>query len=133
MWYLWLFGDHVEDNLGHFTFAWFYFFFGVIANLAQLVVDPASTIATVGASGAISGILGAYLVIYPQARISILIPLILIFPIIQVRAWMFLIFWFLLQLQGGAAALFISGANIAWWAHVGGFLAGVILAKIVKH
>ena len=133
MWYLWLFGDHVEDNLGHFTFASFYFFFGVIANLAQLVVDPASTIATVGASGAISGILGAYLVIYPQARISILIPLILIFPIIQVRAWMFLIFWFLLQLQGGAAALFISGANIAWWAHVGGFLAGVILAKIVKH
>ena len=99
MWYLWFFGDHIEDCLGSLDFAYFYFLCGIAANISQIFIDPASAVPTIGASGAISGVLGAYLVLYPRARISLLIPLFLFFPIIQVRAWVFLVFWFLLQLN----------------------------------
>jgi membrane associated rhomboid family serine protease len=132
MWYLWLFGHSVEDCLGRLSFTWFYILCGVAANLSQTIVDPASTVPTIGASGAISGVLGAYFLLYPRARISTLIPLFLIFPIIQIRAWLFLIFWFLLQLQSGALALFTAGSGIAWWAHIGGFIAGMALVKLIK-
>ena len=111
MWFLWFFGDHVEDCLGSLNFAYFYFLCGIVANISQIIIDPASTIPTIGASGAISGVLGAYLVLYPRARISLLVPLFIFFPIIQVRAWIFLVFWFLLQLQSGAMALFTSGGQ----------------------
>lgn len=132
MWYLWIFGDNVEDCLGRLRFIYFYLLCGIIANLAQVIVDPASAVPTIGASGAISGVLGAYLVLYPRARISMLIPLFPFFPIFQIRAMFFLIFWFLLQLQSGALALFTTGANIAWWAHIGGFVAGMALVKMIK-
>jgi len=132
MWYLWLFGHSVEDCLGRLSFAWFYLLCGVAANLSQIIVDPGSTVPTIGASGAISGVLGAYFLLYPRARILTLIPLFLIFPIIEVRAWLFLIFWFLLQLQSGALALFTAGSSIAWWAHIGGFVAGMALVKMIK-
>ena len=130
MWYLWIFGDNIEDCLGKTRFLYFYLICGIIANLSQIVVDPGSTVPTIGASGAVSGVLGAYLMLYPRARISVFIFILL--PIIQVRAWLFLPLWFLLQLQNGTAALFMSGANIAWWAHIGGFLAGLVLARLMK-
>lgn len=131
MWYLWIFGDNVEDCLGKLRFTGFYLLCGVIANLAQIVVDPGSVIPTIGASGAISGVLGAYLRLYPRARIATLIPF---FPflIIRIPAMIFLAIWFLLQLQSGAIALFMAGSNIAWWAHIGGFAAGFALARILK-
>ena len=122
----------IEDCLGRLNFTWFYLLCGVAANLSQTIVDPASTVPTIGASGAISGVLGAYFLLYPRARISTLIPLFLFFPIIQIRAWLFLIFWFLIQLQSGTLALFTAGSGIAWWAHVGGFIAGMALVKLIK-
>jgi membrane associated rhomboid family serine protease len=131
MWYLWIFGDNVEDCLGKTRFLYFYIICGIIANLSQMVVDPGSTVPTIGASGAVSGVLGAYLMLYPRARISVFIFILL--PIIQVRAWLFLPLWFLLQLQNGTLSLFMSGANIAWWAHIGGFLGGMVLARLMKH
>lgn len=132
MWYLWIFGDNIEDRLGKFRFFFFYILCGVLANAAQVIVDPLSPVPTVGASGAISGVLGAYLMLFPTARIATLIPLFPIFPIIQIPALLFLPVWFLLQLQQGALALFTSGAGIAWWAHIGGFAAGFVLVRIVK-
>ena len=132
MWYLWIFGDNVEDCLGKLRFVFFYLLCGVAANLAQVVVDPASTVPTIGASGAISGVLGAYLTLFPRARISTLIPLFPIFPVVRIPAVLFLAVWFLLQLQNGAISLFMAGTNIAWWAHIGGFAAGFVLARIVK-
>jgi membrane associated rhomboid family serine protease len=131
MWYLWLFGHSVEDCLGRLNFIYFYLLCGIAANLSQIVVDPGATVPTIGASGAISGVLGAYFLLYPRARISTLIPLFLFFPIIQIRAWLFLIFWFLLQLQSGLT-LFTTGSSIAWWAHIGGFVAGMALVRTIK-
>lgn len=132
MWYLWIFGDNIEDRLGKFRFLFFYILCGVLANAAQVIVDPLSPVPTVGASGAISGVLGAYLMLFPTARIATLIPLFPIFPIIQIPALFFLPVWFLLQLQQGALSLFTAGAGIAWWAHIGGFAAGFVLVRIVK-
>ncbi len=132
MWYLWIFGDNIEDKLGKIRFLLFYILCGVIANAAQIVVDPGSTIPTVGASGAISGVLGGYLMLFPRARIATLVPLFPIFPILQIPALLFLPLWFFLQLYQGAAALFMAGANIAWWAHIGGFVAGFVVVRIVR-
>jgi membrane associated rhomboid family serine protease len=132
MWYLWIFGDNVEDYLGKLKFIYFYLLCGVGANLAQTIVDPTSTIPTIGASGAISGILGGYLILFPKAKVSTLIPIFPLFPIIQIPSMVFLVFWFLLQLQSGALSLFMAGANIAWWAHIGGFVAGMALISLMK-
>ncbi len=132
MWYLWIFGDNIEDRLGKARFLLFYILCGVIANAAQIVVDPGSTIPTVGASGAISGVLGGYLMLFPRARIATLVPLFPIFPILQIPALLFLPLWFFLQLYQGAASLFMAGTNIAWWAHIGGFAAGFVLVRFVK-
>ncbi len=132
MWYLWIFGDNIEDRLGKPRFLLFYILCGVIANAAQIIVDPGSAIPTVGASGAISGVLGGYLMLFPRARIATLVPLFPIFPILQIPALLFLPLWFFIQLQQGAAALFMAGTNIAWWAHIGGFAAGFLLVRIVK-
>jgi len=132
MWYLWIFGDNIEDRLGKFRFLFFYIMCGVLANVAQVIVDPTSRVPTVGASGAISGVLGAYLMLFPTARIATLIPLFPIFPIFRIPALLFLPVWFLLQLQQGTLALFSVGTGIAWWAHIGGFASGFVLVKIVK-
>lgn len=134
MWYLWLFGDNVEDFLGRFRFLWFYACCGLAANLAQLLLDAGTTTPIIGASGAISGVLGAYLVTFPWARILTLVPLPIFpfFALLPVPALFFLAFWFLLQVQQGALALFMTGTNVAWWAHIGGFLTGIILAKTYK-
>jgi membrane associated rhomboid family serine protease len=126
MWYLWLFGHSVEYCLGHFNFLFFYLGCGVIASLTQVLFDPSSPLPIIGASGAVSGILGAYAICFPTARIKTLIPIIFIFTIIEVPAMLFLGLWFFLQLQSGALSMG-AGSNVAWWAHIGGFAAGMLI------
>jgi membrane associated rhomboid family serine protease len=132
MWYLWIFGDNIEDRLGKVRFVLFYLLCGIAANAAQILVDPGSAVPVVGASGAISGVLGGYLMLFPKARIATLVPIFPIFPILQIPALLFLPFWFLLQLWQGAASLVVAGGVVAWWAHIGGFVAGFALVRNVK-
>jgi membrane associated rhomboid family serine protease len=135
--YLWVFGNNVEDSMGRGRFLGFYLLCGVLAAAAQMVVDPGSPIPMVGASGAISGTLGGYLVLHPHAHVKTLIP-ILIFPwIVSVRAWVILIFWFLWQVLSGLPQLMslrseVSG-GVAVWAHIGGFVAGVLLVRLFRN
>lgn len=135
MWTLWIFGDNVEDRLGRPRYLLFYLASGCAAGGLQWAVDPASTVPTIGASGAIAGVLGAYLLLYPHSRILTLIP-ILFYPLfLHIPALLYLAVWFLLQLGSGLLAFGqdSTGAagGIAWWAHVGGFLAGLLLVKVV--
>lgn len=134
--FLWVFGNNVEDSMGRVRFLAFYILCGLAAAAVHVLVAPTSPVPTVGASGAISGALGAYLLLYPHVRVKILIP-ILIFPwIVHVRAWVVLIWWFLWQLLSGLPQLMqlrseISG-GVAVWAHVGGFVAGMILVRFFE-
>jgi membrane associated rhomboid family serine protease len=128
MWFLWLFGNNVEDSMGHVRFAVFYLLTGLAATAAHIFVTPASMVPVVGASGAISGVMGAYLVMHPKVKIQTLFIFIIIFRIIRVPAWFVLLLWFGLQvLAGWNDPMATSG--VAVWAHVGGFVAGVLLAK----
>lgn len=125
LWFLWLFGDNVEDVYGHFGFLAFYLFAGVCAVLFHIALEPSSNVPTIGASGAISGILGAYVALFPRIRIRTLIFIVIFIQVISVPAVVFLGLWFLVQLlevtnRGGA------GGGIAFGAHVGGFLAGLM-------
>ncbi len=127
MWTLWIFGDNVEDEMGPWRFLAFYLLCGLAASLIHIYTNPDSTIPTIGASGAIAGIMGAYFVLFPRARIIIMIP-IFIFPFFfDVPAVFFLAFWFMEQLFSGTFSILsphMSG-GIAWWAHIGGFMAGM--------
>ena len=128
MWSLHIFGDNIEDRLGPLRYLGFYLLAGVLSGLVHLVLHPQSQIPTVGASGAIAGVMGAYFLCYPGSRILTLIP-IFIFPwLVEIPAFIFLGIWFVLQFLGAAGADGAAG-GIAWWAHVGGFLAGVVLLK----
>jgi membrane associated rhomboid family serine protease len=124
---LWIFGDNVEDRMGHGRYLVFYLLAGLAANLAQTWASPASPLPLVGASGAIAGVMGAYLVLFPRSRILVLIPIIIFFDIIEVPAVFFLGFWFLFQLLGGVGSLAAAGTTggVAFWAHAGGFLTGI--------
>lgn len=124
LWFLWVFGNNVEDAMGHRRFVAFYLICGVAAALAQVGADPDSTIPMVGASGAISGVMGAYAVLYPRVRIHTLVVLVIFFFRVSVPAWVMLGYWFLLQL--GSARVDPMG-GVAFWAHAGGFLAGALL------
>jgi len=127
MWYLWIFGDNVEDRVGHGRFMVFYLSCGIAAALGQVVVDPNSTLPTIGASGAIAGVMGAYFVLYPRSRVLTLIPLIVLMPIVEVPAIVLLGFWFVMQLfNAGTIAMTTSsrGGGVAFAAHVIGFVAG---------
>ena len=129
MWYLWIFGDNVEDRLGHGRFVAFYLLCGIVAAFGQILMNPDSTLPTIGASGAIAGVMGAYLVLYPHSRVLTLIPLIIYWEIIELPAIFLLGFWFLMQLfSAGAIAVTAStgGGGVAFMAHVAGFLAGVL-------
>src|SRR3982751_2086572 len=129
MWYLWIFGDNVEDRVGHGRFIVFYLLCGFVAALGQVAVDPSSTLPTIGASGAIAGVMGAYFVLYPHSRVLTLIPLIIIWDIIELPAIMLLGFWFLMQLfSAGAIAVTAStgGGGVAFMAHVAGFVMGAV-------
>ena len=131
MLYLWVFGDNVEDAMGHGGFLLFYMLTGVIAALAHVATQPTSTEPLIGASGAIAGVLGAYLVLYPRARVTSLMILFPFIRLIDLPAVLVLSLWFLLQLYQGLATLGTSGvATVAFWAHVGGFIAGAVLVLI---
>lgn len=132
MLYLWIFGNNVEDAMGHMRFLIFYFACGIAAALAEGIVNPHSALPMVGASGAISGVLAAYVLIYPRARVTVIIPLgILLYPT-KISAVYVVGFWFVLQLLNGVGAS--AGApGTAWWAHVGGFAAGFLLTPFLSH
>lgn len=131
MWFLYIFGDNVEDRFGHLGYLIFYICCGVAASLVHLISDPGSNIPTIGASGAIAGVLGAYFLWYPGAQVKALIPLGPLLRIMVVPAPLFLGFWFLIQLVQGATASVGEGGGVAWWAHVGGFVAGLGGAALV--
>ena len=126
MLYLWVFGDNVEDAMGHVRFLLFYLLCGVLAALAQLGIDPASTTPLIGASGAISGVLGAYLILHPKAKV--LVPVVVI-PL-YLPAWLLLVFWFGFQFVALANG---GGSNVAWWAHIGGYVAGAALVPFFRY
>ena len=135
MLFLWIFGDNVEDRLGHVRFVLFYLLTGYIAFFAQAWTNPASTVPSIGASGAISGVLGAYLVLYPRARIVTLVFFGFFFRLLEVPALVFLPIWFLIQFISGVESLSIAAAGnaggVAWFAHIGGFLSGVVLLPLL--
>ncbi len=131
MLYLWIFGDNVESLLGHFRFLVFYLLSGLGAAMSYVLVDPNSTVPMIGASGAISGVLGAYMIHFPKARVHVLVFLIWFIRVIRIPALVVLGFWFVLQLVNGVGALGTGqSGGVAWFAHVGGFVAGILLVLI---
>jgi membrane associated rhomboid family serine protease len=134
MWYLIIFGDNVEDRMGRLRYFIFYTLCGVVAALLQVAAAPRSTIPMIGASGAIAGVLGAYLLLYPRARVSTVIPIFFFIRIVWLPAVVVLGGWFLVQLLNGLAMLNVEMATggVAFWAHVGGFVAGMVLMPIFR-
>lgn len=131
MWFLWVFGDNVEDRLGHFSYLVFYLVCGIGAGLAHVVMNLGSRVPSLGASGAISGVLGAYIMLYPGARVLTLMPLIIFWFTVEIPAFIVLGWWFLIQFLSGISSVGArSSGGTAWWAHIGGFLLGVGLVKI---
>ena len=127
MWILFIFGDNVEDRMGSGRYLVFYLLSGVAAGLLQAFLLPESSVPMVGASGAIAGVLGAYLILFPRARILSLVPILFIFTLIEIPAVVFLLFWFASQLFSGFLSLGgASGSGVAWWAHIGGFVFGLL-------
>ena len=134
MWFLWVFGDNVEGVLGHVKFAVFYIICGLAATMSQLFVDPSSTIPMVGASGAIAGVLGMYMIRFPHARVHVFAFIIIFFTTFRVPAMFVLGFWFFNQLTNGLGSLgFDTTGGVAWFAHIGGFITGVMLNQAFKH
>jgi membrane associated rhomboid family serine protease len=130
MWFFWIFGNNIEDSMGHARFVVFYLLSGLAAALTQVLMNPASLVPMVGASGAISGVMGGYLVLYPRVRVFALVPLVFIMTTVALPAWAMLGYWMLLQFFGVLDSFGREGGGVAFWAHVGGFVAGVILIKL---
>ncbi|MBI9075677.1 MAG: rhomboid family intramembrane serine protease [Desulfatibacillum sp.] len=128
MWMLYIFGDNVEDRLGHFRYLAFFLACGVLAGAAHMVSAPYSKLPTVGASGAIAGVMGAYFLLHPRAKVLTLIPIIIIPFFVEIPAFFFLGFWFVMQFLNAAGS---ASGGIAWWAHVGGFIFGMILVRLI--
>ncbi len=132
MWFLWVFGDNVEGRLGHVAYAALYLGTGIIAGLCHLIVNFDSPAPTIGASGAIAGVMGAYLYMFPRSRVMTIIPMLFLWPVIELPAPVFLGIWFLLQFWNGASGVVgQEAAGVAWWAHIGGFMAGLACAAAV--
>jgi len=133
MWVLWIFGDNIEDYLGHFTYLVFYLLCGVAASIAHVLLNANSGVPSVGASGAIAGVMGAYFLLYPRARVLTVVPVFFLF-FWWLPAWIVLGYWFLIQFFSGAATSVAyssqTSGGIAFWAHVGGFVAGIVLIKV---
>ena len=130
MWALFIFGDNVEGRMGPGRYLIFYLLSGVVASLTQVVIDPASRLPMVGASGAIAGVLGAYLILFPSARVLTLVPLFFLPWFVEVPAFIYLGIWFLLQFLSGVLALDMSTmGGVAYWAHIGGFVCGLLLVR----
>ena len=130
MWFLYIFGDNVEDRLGHIGYVLLYLATGVLAGLSHYVVDPSSPVPTIGASGAIAGVMGAYAWFYPHAKVQALLPIIIIFTTFVLPAPIFLGIWFLIQTFSGVQSLG-GETTVAWWAHIGGFVAGAAAAYTI--
>jgi membrane associated rhomboid family serine protease len=129
MWSLYIFGDNVEDRLGHVRYLAFYICCGIASGVSHFVLNSHSTLPTIGASGAVAGVMGAYILLHPTAKILTLIPVIFIPLFVEIPAFFFLGFWFLLQFINAAGST-AGGAGIAWWAHVGGFVFGMLFLKL---
>lgn len=131
MWVLWIFGDNIEDYLGHFRYLLFYLLSGMAASFTHIILNANSQVPSVGASGAIAGVMGAYFVLYPRARVLVWFPPIFLF---HIPAWLMLGYWFFSQFISGAATSIAettqSSGGIAFWAHVGGFVAGILMIKL---
>ncbi len=130
MWFLWVFGDNVEDRLGRVRFLLFYLACGVAASALHVFFNLDSNIPTIGASGAIAGVLGAYVLLYPRAKVLTLIPIFILITTAWIPAYVFLGLWFLFQWWGAQSSLFGGAGGVAYWAHVGGFLAGMALLLV---
>jgi membrane associated rhomboid family serine protease len=132
LWTLFIFGDNVEDRLGHGRFLGFYLLSGVVAGLAHSLLASGSTLPTIGASGAIAGVLGAYFVLFPSARVLTFVPLLILPWLVEIPAFVYLGIWFLSQISSGLLDLGAAGAfaGIAWWAHIGGFVFGALTALL---
>ena len=137
MWFLWIFGDNVEDTLGHGRYLLFYLLCGILAALVHVAFNPDSRVPTIGASGAIAGVMGAYLVRFPHARVLTLVPVAVFLTTVEVPAFFMLLYWFAIQLVSGIGSIgytSVSQGGIAWLAHVGGFVAGALLILVFpKH
>ena len=134
MLFLYIFGDNVEDRLGHLRYACFYLLCGAAAGVAQVYAIPGSTFPMIGASGAIAGVTGAYFLFFPTARVVTLVPIFFFFQIVEIPAVVFLLLWFLMQLMYGMATMSAAGqivGGVAWWAHIGGFIFGMIAAPLL--
>ncbi len=135
MWFLWIYGDNVEDVLGHGKFVLFYLLCGVAAAMVHVLLNPYSRIPTVGASGAIAGVMGAYMVKFPRSRILTLVPIFIFLTTIEIPAFVMLLYWFAIQIFSGIGSIGfsnISGGGVAWFAHVGGFVAGIALIYAMR-
>jgi len=132
MWFLWIFGNNIEDSMGRPRFAVFYLLCGLAAAMAQVLTSPNSPIPMVGASGAISGVMGAYLLLFPKVRVYALIFLGFFFTSVGMPAWVMLGYWFLIQLVSGLVSYGGEAGGVAFWAHLGGFLAGVVFVKVFE-
>ena len=136
MWFLWIFGDNIEDTLGSLNYLVFYVLCGVAAGLTHLIFNADSRVPTVGASGAIAGVMGAYLLKYPRANVLTLIPIFIFFTTMELPAWVILIYWFVIQLFSGVGSVgysHLSQGGVAWFAHIGGFLVGMALIKMLPN
>src|SRR5688572_5375936 len=132
MWFLWIFGNNIEDSMGHLRFALFYVLTGLVASLAHVFTDPSSAVPMVGASGAISGIMGAYLVLYPRAAVHTLFFFVFFIRVIPLPAWVMLGYWIAIQV-GSSALSPEGGGGVAYMAHIGGFLAGIVLIFVFRN
>ncbi len=134
MWFLWLFGNNIEDSMTRGRFVVFYLLCGVAAALLQIAADPSSIVPMVGASGAISGVMGAYLILYPTVRVFTLVPLGFFITTVALPAWMMLLYWAFIQLVSGfASSVGEATGGVAFWAHIGGFVAGVVLVFFFRN
>jgi len=133
MWYLWIFGDNVEDRMGHFKYFIFYLLCGFVAGFVHIFMNRTSGVPTIGASGAIAGVMGAYFILYPNSKIWTLIPVFLFFRFVEIPAFILLGFWVVMQFLSSAFSSGLSQqGGVAWWAHIGGFAAGVVLVFVFK-
>ena len=133
MWMLWIFGDNVEDRMGHYWYLMFYVFCGIASSASHMLIDTSSAIPTIGASGAIAGVMGAYMVLYPRAQVLSILPIFFFIQMIVLPAPVFLGLWFLLQFfQGTFAVINVQSSGVAWWAHIGGFTVGFVIAWLLK-
>ncbi len=132
MLYLFIFGDNVEDLLGHGRYLVFYLVSGVAASVAHILSNPNSLVPTVGASGALAGVLGAYFINFPRSRVLALIPIGFWLPMVEVPSIVFLFLWFITNLFSGVASIGAGGGGVAWWAHIGGFVTGMYLSAVLR-